>query len=441
MIPRNPHTNPSQANPDVKLQGVQYERNPEAEYGEHIKNTGCICNTSASQTYGNVMALIEKFILDIFPADLFKTVTASTALASRQLNHVPRQLLKKELPIMVLSPRIVFGQGEDRFLGHTLFNDRFTNTHATWGNGSLIPLAEDPMKRLWVNGHFNRAVMYVDVVMQFNTYHEQVNWLSYIHNMIPIGHNQFVRAPLELFIPEEFCKLIGYIGGVPIEKDGSVYKFLTYMNTIWHFPITYKLKGGSNSNEFFMYYLADIDVLFQEPQVGTGIRDGQIQRGFDITFTVRCDFNTVGYFTLNNPDFKKPINISSNEDATRAIVPIFSDVINLDDFVVPLGWKILGWPIFKLGYGENSIDIRGILNQSLEVVIDHHLKFGIPMERFIKFQFRENGEILNDELFYIDWANRKLVLIHPNPRRTYRLIITVSTEYINNLIKETYNFE
>ena len=53
----------------------------------------------------------------------------------------------------------------------------------------------------------------------------------------------------------------------------------------------------------------------------------------------------------------------------------------------------------------------------------------------------ENGEILNDEMFYIDWHKRELILLKPNIRRTYRLIISVSHEYVNNLIKELYNLE
>lgn len=440
MISRNPAYTPSIANKDVNLSGIQYERNVGAEYGDHIKNTGAICNTSASHTYGNVMSVIEKYILDIFPPDLFKTVTASTTLSSKQATHLPRQLVKKELPIMVLIPRIMFGQDDDRFLANTQINSRFTNTHAIYGDGSLIPLAQDPRKGLYIHGHYNRAVIYIDVVMTFNTFSEQVNYMSYIHNMIPVGHNQFVRAPLELYLPEEFCSLVSNLSKVDMyDKDNSVYKYLTYMNSIWNHPITYKLKGGSNSDEFFMYYIADIDTVFQVPQAGQGIKDGQIRRGYDITFSVRCEFNTVGYLTVNSPDIKTKINLPNNDNGS--IVPIFSDVINLDDFDLPVGWTILGWPIFKLKQGENSISIDNILNQSLRTVIDHHLKFGIPMERFIKIQFRENGQILDNELFYIDWTNRELILMTPNYRRTYRLIISVSHDYINTLIKDLYNLE
>jgi hypothetical protein len=439
LIARNLNTNPSVSNPDVIYKYNGYENNSGAEYGDHIKNTAAICNTSAAHTYGNVLSIIEKHILDQFPPNLFKTITASTTLASRQITHLPRQLHKKASPILVLIPRIMYGQDDNRFLAHTLMGSRFTNTHNIWGDGSLLELARDKKSNIYIHGHYNRLVLYIDLILSFNTFTEQINYMSYIHNMLTIGHNKFIRAPLELYIPYNFCVLLSNIKGIPLIENNSIYNFLTYMNSIWYHPITYKLKGSSNTDDFFMYYLADVDTVFQEPVADTGIKDGQIKRQFTIAMTARCEFNTIGYFTLNAPELKKQINIATKDDMT--ISPIFSDVINLEDFVLPVGWSILSWPIFKLGINENSVSIDNILNESLRVTIDHHLKFGIPMERFIKIQFRENGEILTNELFYIDWKNRKMVLTNPNSHRTYRLIIMVSHEYINNLIKELYQLE
>ena len=440
MLPYYQNQKSSEANPDVKVAHVQYVENVGAEYGEHIKNTGAICNTSASHTYGNVLAIIEQSLLSKFPKELFKTVTASTTLASRQVTHLPSQLHKKERPIMVLHPRIVFGQGEDRFLAHTLINDRVTNTHSFWGDGSLLMVAKDTKKRLYVHGHYNRAVMFVDVVLSFDTFTEQTNWLSYLYNTMPIGHNQFIQAPLELMIPYNFCHLIGSVAHIPVKDDeGSIVDFLQYMNKIWFYPITYKLKGSSNTDEFFMYYVTNIDTVIQDVQSGDGVKMGQTRGAFDISFTIRCEFNTVGYFTLNAPDIKVPVNVSIEDD--KAIATMFSDTINLNDFDLPIGWVILGWPIFKLKYGENSVSLDSLLNQSLRAVIDYHIKFGIPMERFIRIQFRENGTILEDEAFYIDWRARKLIVTKPDYRRTYRLIITVSPKYINDLVKEIYHLE
>ena len=194
MLPRDYHVNPSIANPDITT-AVQYEKNPGAEYGEHIKDTYAICNTSASHTYGNVLAIIEKYLIDQFNAQVeFKTVMANTTLASRQVRHLPHQLYKKELPIMALVPRISFGQDDNRFLGHTLINDRYTDTHSLWGEGSLLPLAIDRDHSVWVHGHYNRAVMFVDILMAFDTYAEQINCVSYIHNILGVNHNKIGRA-------------------------------------------------------------------------------------------------------------------------------------------------------------------------------------------------------------------------------------------------------
>jgi len=440
LLPRDYNANPSVANPDVNIPGRKYEKNVGAEYGEHIRQTSAICNSSASHTYGNVLGIVEKFILDQFPKDRFKTVTASTTISSRQLQRLPNKLIKKEMPIMVLVPRPSFGQDDNRFLGHTLINERVTNLHSMWGDGSLLELGHHREKNMYIHGHYNRAVMFVDIVMSFNTYSEQVNMMSYLYNVLPIGHPQSVRAPLELYIPGQFCSLISHYAGVPItDENGSVQQFLSLMNTMMYNPITYKLKGGSNTNEFFMYYLTDIDLTFQDVNQGQGVKDGQIRRNFDISFTVRCDFNTIGYFTLNSPDIKRPVNIQAPD--SDVVVPIFSDVINLDDFQLPIGWQILGWPIFKLGENESSISLEPILNLSIKSVIDYHLKMGIPMDRFISIQFRENGQILNEEMFYIDWYKYELHITRPNTHRTYRLLISVSTEYINNLVKELNGLE
>lgn len=440
---RHNDTNPAIANPDVSTPYLQYERNPGAEYGEHIKNTTAIVNTSASDTYGNVLAVVEKYLLDLFPADTFKTVTTTTTLASRQLMSTPRQLIKRELPMMVLAPRIVFGQEDNRFLGHTRINERITNTFDTWGEGSLIPLAHDKKNKIQVHGHFNRCVLYIDVVLSFNTFMEQTDWTSYIHNMTPIGHNFFIRAPLELYLPDNFCNLLSKLSGVDVtdRSEDSVYNFLTYMNSIWYNPITYKLKGARNADSFFMYYMTDIDTVIQEPTVGPGIKDGQIRRNFDVSFTVRCEFNTIGYFTVNGPGIRGPIKLYHR--ANETIVPIFTDVFDINSFKLPVGWTVLGFPVFKLDITaqEKSISIDTMLNNSLRAVIDHHLKYGIPMDNFIRIQFRENGKILDDEKFTIDWKTRILTVVEPDYHRTYRLLITVSYDYVNNLIKELYNLE
>lgn len=433
-------TNPMFASKDLKLKGIQYEKDSNAAYGDHIKNVFSICNTSAAHTYGNVSAVVEKYILDLFPPDTFRTITASTSLASRQITHTPKQIVKKSLPSFVISPRIDFGQDDNRFLGHTIFNDRYNNIFSQYGDGSLIPLANDKLNNINIYGHYNRAVIYFDIVLGFSTFVEQTNWMGYLHNVVPLQHPFDIKAPLELYIPMEFCKLISELTHTDLkDNNGSVKQFMSKMNSFWYHPITYKLKGSSNTDEFFMYYITNILTTIQDPQPQQGIKDGQIRRNFDISFTVRCEFNTIGYFLINSPELKHPKEIITSE--ADHIIPMFSDHINLDEFTLPVGWKIIDFPIFKLNFNEDGINFSPILNNTLNTMIDYHLSNAIPLERFIKIQFRENGSILENEEYYIDWHKRYLKLIYPDTHRTYRLLITANIEYINELIKTVYNLE
>ena len=93
MLPNNYNVNPSQANSDIKLEGVQFETNVGANYGEHITNTGAVCNTSASHTYGNVMAVIEKYILDLFRNIDFKTVISVTKKRNAYNGISPKNII------------------------------------------------------------------------------------------------------------------------------------------------------------------------------------------------------------------------------------------------------------------------------------------------------------------------------------------------------------
>lgn len=438
MLDQN--TNPSFASKDLNLKGIQYEKDSNAAYGDHIKDVYSICSTSMSHTYGNVSAVVEKYILDLFPPETFRTITAATALASRQITHTPKQIVKKSLPSFVISPRIDFGQDDNRFLGHTLFNDRYNDVFSQYGDGSLIGLAKDNHRKLNIFGHYNRAVIYFDIVLGFQTFMEQANWMGYLHNVVPLMHPFDIKAPLEIYVPNEFCKVISELVNIPThDKNNSVKEFMTYMNSIWFNPITYKLKGSSGTDEFFMYYITDIVTTIQDPQMQQGIKDGQIRRNFDISFTVRCEFNTLGYFTIYHPQLKHPKKIITSE--TDHIIPMFSDQINLNDFKLPLGWQIIDFPIFKLEIGEDNISFAPIMNQTLNTMIDYHLENGIPIQRFLDIQFRENGQILKNEEFYINWNDRTIHLIHPDTHRTYRLLITSNTDYINRLIKDIYNLE
>ena len=75
--------------------------------------------SSMSHTYGNVLAFMQKWIMDLFPKDMFKTVHVNSKIAHRQLKSTEHEYIKKMKPMIIFRPRIS-GIEEDRFLSFIL---------------------------------------------------------------------------------------------------------------------------------------------------------------------------------------------------------------------------------------------------------------------------------------------------------------------------------
>ena len=79
---------------------------------------------SAAHTYGNLLATAQKWVIDIFPKNLFKTIHVQSKLAHKQMLSTPHQFLKKSKPIIIFKPRIEYDE-QDAFLNGTLMTRRF----------------------------------------------------------------------------------------------------------------------------------------------------------------------------------------------------------------------------------------------------------------------------------------------------------------------------
>ena len=83
--------------------------------GEEVNMSYLTCQTSAAHTYGNLTAQIQKWILDLFPENTFKTIHVNSKLAHRQILSVPGDFLKKSKPMLVIRPRIEWEEKDKKF--------------------------------------------------------------------------------------------------------------------------------------------------------------------------------------------------------------------------------------------------------------------------------------------------------------------------------------
>ena len=402
-----------------------------------------MCQTSIAHTYGNVTAQVQNYILNLFPPNTFKTMHVHSKIAYKQLTQTPDTFLKKVAPMFILRPRVEWNS-TDKFLQRTLLTERTTDLYYSYALGNLLPFIADPNEGYCVKWQLNRDVMMFDIVLVFDTIVQQMNWVKYLQNSIRIGHPFFIQTCLESYIPRDMMAIISQCAGIPIyDENKSVSKFLEYLNGNSQFPITYKFQGGSGNDEFFRYYNANIDTTISDLNVDDGERIGQINKRYQISFTMRCEFNSTGFYYIFSSKLDGVSKIIPQDDGT--LIPIFTDVLVNDDIVLNDGWKLIAVPSARLDSADDVIDIRPVLNKSVLAAIDYHIAHGMPMAPLFNLRVRKQGRLLEENKDYtVELTPDKkmnIKFVNGSTSCTYKFIVSANIRYINELIKEVYNLK
>lgn len=402
---------------------------------------GCVvAQTSASHTFGNVTAQVQRYLLEQFPAGTFKTIHVHTKLAHRQLASTPKEFLKKTKPMFIMKPHIDWDDNET-FLKGTLLTETWMDNYHTWGDGNLQGFISDPKRDFYVKWLLDRTAMNFDIMLVFATPMEQINWVNYIYNKMRVNHPFFIQTQLESYMSKDLMGVISTCAGVPIrDRSGSVKPFLDYLNSHSCYPVTYKLKGSTGTDEFFRYYAANIDTRITSMTADDGERAGVVAGQYVINMTVRAEFYHTGLYYVFSP-ICKPETISIPEGAN--IIPVYTDIIDHEDYRLDQGWKAVARASFKLDNSiHDTIDISTILNTSVKTGIRYHLDHGIPLYPFIDIRIRKQGDIIRqDEDYKVNYEDLTIDFFRGNPYQTYSMIVYVDVKYLNDLIKDVCHLE
>lgn len=408
------------------------------EHGYKL-SLACQSGTDMAHSVGNVTAVVLQFMVDQFPNNTFATAMPSTKIAHRQLRHTPKQIRSQPYPMCIVTPHISLSGLDNRLAAGSFATTLWSTTSNRFQNRSEMPiLFFDKQKGIEWRGKINRVVINFDFVLSFQSSIEQLRWASYLINRIPTDGGFFdIDTALEMAIPDGFLEETARYAGIPVKDDkGNVSQFVDYLNMNSVFPISYRFSSGRHKDAFYSYYATALLCSIHDLQYSNVSKVNQTESDCPITFTMRCEFNTIGMFDLSvpNPGPYRVITPAANSIA----IPIFSDISNDADFPLLYGWKIHSKPICKLDWGETEIDIGKCFGPALNEMIDYHLKHNLPIEElFLSVKLREN-RCLIDEGYYVDWPRRTLVFTNANYTHTYRLIIAINQLYINNMLTEMY---
>lgn len=425
---------------NIRDKRLSYEYNAlsRKEHSGFQLSLACSSATDMAHTVGNVTAIGLQFILDLFPNETFKTALPSTRLAERQLRHTPKQIRTQPYPICVVSPRTSLSGLDNRLAAGSFATTTWNTTSNRFQNRSEMDvLLSDTQKKILWRGKINRVVVYLDFVLSFRSMTEQMNWAAWLINQIPTDGGFFdIYTGLELALPDGFLEATSHYCGIPVKDEhGSVAAFVDYLNTNGVFPVSYRFSSGRHKDAFYMSYSVPIMCNIGELTYNAGTKSGLVEADYPISFTMRCEFNTIGKYDLCVPNPGPYVDLKPAEGSIA--IPIFSDVWNEKDFPLEYGWVIQSRPIIKMDYGEREVNISSTFSNELNLMIDYHLKHHIPVEMFISVKLREN-KCLIDDGYYVDWKRRTLVIDNMNYAHTYRLIIAVNKLYINNMLEKMY---
>lgn len=397
---------------------------------------------SISHTYGNALAYIEKWLIDLFPKDLFKTIHVNSKIAHRQLKSTPHEFTKKLKPMFIIRPRIDY-DGE-RFLKGTMLTDRRTALYNQWGEGHLEPFFIDYDKKIAIKYQLTRSVMYADVILVFSTLMQQINFMQYIQNVITIGIPFNLSTMFESYISQEMLLMLSELSGIPLyDKSGSTKEFLDYMQQHSIYPITYKLQGSTGTREFYRYYPVTIDTLIDSLSCDEGEKTGHVMSSYQVSFTVRMEFFSSGFYFLFSDNINKLKYQPPTFEDSDTVVPIFTDPILHEDLNLHPGWTLYQTASCILDETNQDISYESMTNASIRAIIDYHKKNGLPCFDFIDIKIRMQGELLLAGKDYdIDFENM-VIKFHNSSYGyfTYRIFVYINIEYVNNMIKKLYSLK
>lgn len=407
---------------------------------------------SMAHTYGNVTTFINQWLLKLFPKDYFKTNYINSTIAYRDFatfNNNRKQFIKKQKPMLLIRPRIEIDVLDELPLNQTYLCNRIYDTmNEDIHTGNLQNFFWDKDNNRQIQFLMNNLRINFDVSLVVETMMEQINLVHYFKNRVRQNYDIDIIADMESFISRDIMYTLAKDAGYEdvFTKEGShrMGDFLSYVNSNSFYPVTVKYKNSSGRHEFFRFHHSHLNIAITGLSIDDGSKKNMVSDEYIINFSVRCDFMTAGlyvYTSDNDLAFELPPDIIIDE---ATMVPIMTPQMIFTKRSIPEGWNIFTTPAFNVDVGvvPYTLDFSGLMNTSLNEAIRYHRKNGIPLSTFMMIEVLKNNRTMEIERkeYEVDWDNLSIIIYNCNDAQEYRLVLTVFTNYLNDLLTDIAEF-
>lgn len=407
-------------------------------------------NPSLAYTVGNVVFKTTNILKNLFGPNFFKHVHVDTRLAFTEFPlNSHKEFLHKNKPLLGIKP-VVELLNDDIFLSHTYLTtnvfpmsfDKFAG-----GNYNFLPLFADRDVGNSAGFLLDRIRIGFGVFIAVNTVVEQINLFSILTSMLYEEKPYPKRTAIEIHLPKSMIQMISVDSGIPMkDEDGSPEKFLHYLNMHFDCPVTYQMKPSSGTDEYFLYFPVTIEYIPTDFNMDSASKRGQTVTSAPITFTLTAEFNCIQMFDYAPPR-GKPMNLDAynislkDDDAANGnfLVPIctFENLFNERN---EKNWKFFTTRMYKVdhekGMTEDRLSLADLFkNTSIKSVIQYHNEYGLDCHLFFDIQVWGLDQQLKEHKdFEFDFKTLTLITKKLNKRITYRFVIYINEDYLNDLL-------
>ena len=388
--------------------------------------------------YGNVINAVQVYLESMMPDGFLKDRTISTTTSFRYFRrylHTKQEFEKKQRPFLIIRPTI---EQYDN-VGST---DFLSGTYIVWHQGvaggsglAKQTFFTDPDYGLGMAFKINRYKVNFEVVVQTNTYYSALDIYNYINNTFVFNRSVYLPTSLESMIPKELLYHVCEIVGINIDDPANIPVLTRYLRQHASYPISYKMRNSTSTDEYFLFYPQNIITTFTDLQIEDPSKKNMIDDYTNVGFKIECEFNAISsYYGWTRRGMHKKFKLCLHESDHSAYIPLYTYERTFDDTeYIEKGYTLYCSNIIKTDVPEGEDDVVSIapcLPPDLKKLTDQILSEGNDMQMLLIPRLIMNnidGEFESD--FEINWSKYQLTIKNSLPYMTYRFILYINLAY------------
>ena len=407
-----------------------------------------MASPSSSSLYGNVGCAIRQLILSKFPYNYFQYMNVSTEVAFHNLrrqfgSNTNNEISKRKYPQLIVQP-VYQVADQDAFLQNVPLTKNDMDIQSNIDRRYLFEVIRDPEYNWALKFKLNRDRIDYDVSVITHTLHQQLDIYKAMVNQMTWDRSFYYPAALEAVIPKTMVEYMSRLCNMDIYTYPEfIPTFLRHLNAYSGYPITYKVKNASATDEFFMYYKHNLVVTYTDLSIESANKKNMVDESYTITFRVSVDFNLPGLFILDGAESNMSKLKGFLVDKTSTgkgytdqdeFIPLFS----LSDFYNRFpqrkdGLTLYGSFVFtsESKSDSDSADIGLLIEPDHQKAIRFHTHCGMLDKTICKVYIMKDSEMLPEDQYRVNWDTMKIEYLHPDTKATYRVAIYMNMESIN----------